>query len=111
MRRDEKASSYHLTSPHLSDEVLTAIIRLQLGRIEKRIAENHKIPFIYDDDVVGLIASRCKEVESGARVVDAKLTNMVLPRISEGFLTMMMEGRAIERVQVSLAEGDFAYGF
>lgn len=95
----------------LSDEVLHAIIRLQLGRIEKRIRENHGIPFTYDDAVVELIASRCREVESGARVVDAILTNTVLPRISQEFLTQMMEGNKVEKVQIGVADGDFTYSF
>ena len=95
----------------LSDEVMHLIIKLQLGRIKKRIAENHNIPFIYDDDVINVIASRCGEVESGARVVDAILTNTVLPKISQEFLTRMMEGEKIERVQVSIEDGEFKYGF
>lgn len=95
----------------LSDEVMHLIIRLQLGRIKKRIAENHKIPFTYDDEVINVIASRCGEVESGARVVDAILTNTVLPKISQEFLTKMMEGEKIERVNVSIEDGDFKYGF
>lgn len=95
----------------LSDEVMQLIIRLQLGRIQKRIAQNHKIPFDYDDDVIHVIASRCGEVESGARVVDAILTNTVLPRISQEFLTRMMRGEKIDRVQVSIEKGEFRYGF
>jgi type VI secretion system protein VasG len=95
----------------LSDEVLRLIIKLQLKRIGKRIAENHRIPFTYGDDVVSLIAGRCTEVESGARVVDAILTNTVLPRISQEFLTRMMEGKKLDRVNVTVADGDFAYAF
>lgn len=95
----------------LSDEILSKIIRLQLGRIEKRIAENHNIPFVYDDDVVNLISSRCTEVESGARMVDAILTNTVLPTISQELLTRMMQGGRIDRVQVSVADGTLKYKF
>jgi type VI secretion system protein VasG len=95
----------------LSDEVMHLIIKLQLGRIEKRIAENHDIPFGYDDEVINVIAERCGEVESGARVVDAILTNTVLPKISQEFLTRMMQGEKIERVQVSIEDGEFKYGF
>ena len=51
------------------------------------------MPFDYDDAVVKLIVSRCTEVESGGRMIDAILTNTVLPRISEEFLTRMMQGR------------------
>ena len=80
-------------------------------RIEKRIKENHKVPFGYDDEVVKLIVSRCTELESGGRMVDAILTNTMLPAISEEFLTRMVEGKSISRVQVQVKDGDFAYEF
>jgi len=95
----------------LSDEIIALITKLQLGRIEKRILENHKVPFTYDDDVIKLIAERCTELESGGRMIDAILTNTMLPSISTEFLTRMMEGKAIERVHVSVADGEFSYGF
>ena len=69
------------------------------------------MPFTYDDDVVKLIASRCTELESGGRMIDAILTNTMLPKISEEFLKRMMEGKPIERVHVRLQDGDFAYVF
>jgi len=95
----------------LSDVMIAAITKLQLGRIEKRIAENHKVPFTYDEDVIKLIAERCTELESGGRMIDAILTNTMLPAISTEFLTRMMEGKEIERVHVSVADGEFVYGF
>ena len=95
----------------LNDQMIGAIARLQLGRIEKRIRENHKVPFTYEDDVIKLIASRCTELESGGRMIDAILTNTVLPKISQEFLERMAEGKAISRVHVSVADGDFKYGF
>ncbi len=95
----------------LSDKMLHEIIRLQLGRIQKRITQNHKIPFTYTDDVLKLVASRCTELESGGRMIDAILTNTMLPRISQEFLTRMMEGKPATRVEVSVADGDFAYHF
>jgi type VI secretion system protein VasG len=95
----------------LNDQMIGAIARLQLGRIEKRIRENHKVPFSYDDEVVKLIASRCTELESGGRMIDAILTNTVLPKISEEFLRRMMEAQPITRVHVSVAGGEFGYAF
>jgi type VI secretion system protein VasG len=95
----------------LSDEMIGTIARLQLGRISKRILENHRIPFAYDDDTVKLIVSRCNELESGGRMIDAILTNTVLPRISEEFLKRMVEGKPVARVQVSVKDGEFGYGF
>jgi type VI secretion system protein VasG len=95
----------------LSDEMIGQIARLQLGRIEKRIRANHDVPFTYDDDAVKLIVSRCTELESGGRMIDAILTNTVLPAISREFLTRMMEGKPVRRVHVSVADGEFTYAF
>ena len=95
----------------LSDEMIGAIARLQLGRIERRVAANHKVPFTYDDDVVKLIAERCTELESGGRMIDAILTNTMLPRISQEVLSRMMEGQPIAKVQVGVKDGEFSYGF
>ena len=95
----------------LSDQMLGAIIRLQIGRIKKRIEENHAVSFTYSDEVVGLVSKRCTELESGGRMIDAILTNTVLPRISEEFLKRMMAGEPVSRVTLSVASGDFAYNF
>ncbi len=95
----------------LNDEMIGAIARLQLGRIKKRIAESHKVPFTYDDEVIKLIASRCTELESGGRMIDSILTNTVLPKISEEFLTRMVEGQSIAKVHVNVVEGEFMYEF
>jgi type VI secretion system protein VasG len=95
----------------LSDAMLATIVRLQLGRIAKRVVEHHRIPFHYDDDAVKLIVSRCTEVESGGRMIDAILTNTVLPAISREFLARTMGGGALNAVRLGAASGDFAYRF
>ncbi|WP_347988905.1 type VI secretion system ATPase TssH [Methylomonas sp. AM2-LC] len=95
----------------LNDEMIGSITKLQLRRIEKRIVEHHKIPFSYSDDVIKLIASRCTELESGGRMIDAILTNTMLPSISSEFLTRMMEGNAVEKVHVGVVDGEFVYEF
>ncbi|MHC4153303.1 MAG: type VI secretion system ATPase TssH [Planctomycetota bacterium] len=95
----------------ISDETLKLIIRLQLGRISRRTMQNHKIPFTYDDKVVELIAGRCTEVESGARTVDAILTNTLLPEISQELLTRLIEGKTAKRVHVGAKDSEFTYSF
>jgi len=95
----------------LSDTMLANIVRLQLGRIAKRVTEHHRIPFTYDEDAVKLIVSRCTEVESGGRMIDAILTNTVLPSISREFLTRTMGGQSLNGVQLTVANGDFDYQF
>jgi type VI secretion system protein VasG len=95
----------------LSDEMIGNIARLQLGRITRRIADTHRVPFTYDDNVVKLIVSRCTELESGGRMIDAILTNTLLPRISLEVLTRMMEGRPVTKVAVTAPASEFEYAF
>jgi type VI secretion system protein VasG len=93
----------------LSEDMLSNIVRLQLGRIQKRLAESQGIPLDFDDKVVQLIVSRCNELESGARVIDALLTNTLLPRISQVLLTRTLEGKPLKRAAVTVEKGEFAY--
>jgi type VI secretion system protein VasG len=95
----------------LSDAMLKSIIRLQLSRIQKRIGENRDITFSYDDAVVDLIASRCTELESGGRMVDAILTQTLLPEISRELLNRLMEGASPQKVEVTVRDGTFAYNY
>ena len=95
----------------LSDTMLKSIIRLQLARIQKRVRENQGISLSYDDAVVELIASRCTELESGGRMVDAMLTNTLLPEISRELLARLMQGSSAQRVEVAVKDGTFAYNY
>jgi len=44
-------------------------------------------------------------------MIDAILTNTMLPTISKEFLHRLMEGLPITKVAVGVAEGDFSYDF
>jgi type VI secretion system protein VasG len=94
----------------LGDQVVKSIIKLQLDRVARRVRENHKAEFVYDPALVELIASRCKESESGAWNFDAIITRNLLPEISQEFLTRMAAGEPITSVHVGTDEkGGFAY--
>ena len=95
----------------LSDTMLTSIVRLQLGRIGKRVEQHHGIPFHYDDSALKLIVSRCTELDSGGRMIDAILTNTVLPQISREFLTRTIEGKTLSAVRLGAKDSEFTYGF
>ncbi|HEX3142139.1 MAG TPA: AAA family ATPase, partial [Rhizobacter sp.] len=95
----------------LSEEMLGAIVKLQLNRIKKRVEANQGVPFSFNDEVIKLVVSRCNEVESGGRVIDALLTNTVLPRISHEYLTRLASGKPLSKVELTVDSGDFAYGF
>jgi type VI secretion system protein VasG len=94
----------------ITDDVMRGIIRLQLGRIQRRLAENHGAAFSYDEAVVTEVTNRCNEVESGARNVDHILTRTLLPEMSGSFLTRMAAGQQVQRAHVSVGEkGEFRY--
>jgi type VI secretion system protein VasG len=95
----------------LSATMLDRIIRLQLGRISKRVAGTHRVPFTFTDDVVKLIAQRCTEVESGGRMIDAILTGSVLPAVSREILTRTMDGRSLARIHVDASDGTLSYAY
>lgn len=92
------------------DEVLKTIVRLKLGKIQKRLLETHKIKLLAGPEVIDAVAARCTEVESGARNVDNILTNTVLPDISRRLLNLMVEGNKPDSITVKVAEdGSFTY--
>ena len=92
------------------DEALKKIILLKLGKIQRRLAENHKVTLEFDDQLVEEIARRCTEVESGARNVDNILTNTLLPQISLRLLAGMAEGSRIPSIRVSVgADSSLVY--
>jgi type VI secretion system protein VasG len=95
----------------LSDAVMRDIIRLQLNRVVSRLRDRHAVAMDYDEAAVELIASRCTEPESGGRMIDAILTNTMLPQLSTVFLTRMLEGEPIRGVQVGAEKGELTYAF
>jgi type VI secretion system protein VasG len=92
------------------DEALKTIIKLKLGKIQRRILENHKIELKYDPLLIEEVAKRCTEVESGARNVDNILTNTLLPEISKQILGRLAEGEKPNSISVGIgADGSFVY--
>jgi type VI secretion system protein VasG len=92
------------------DDNLKRIIRLKLRKIQRRLAETHRVELVADENVIGAIAERCTEVESGARNVDNILTNTLLPALGRLMLHSLVEGNRPARVRVTLSpEGDFVY--
>ncbi|MEZ5732702.1 MAG: type VI secretion system ATPase TssH [Paracoccaceae bacterium] len=95
----------------LSPDMIGKITRLQLDRIKKRVMSAHGVPFTYTDAVVDTIVSRCQELESGGRMIDAIVTNTMLPDISAEFLRRMMEGKEVAKVAIDVTDGNFTYSF
>ncbi|WP_420382735.1 type VI secretion system ATPase TssH [Novosphingobium sp.] len=95
----------------LSPTMLKGIVRIQLNRIVKRVAESHAITLTYGEDVVDHIVERCNESASGGRMIDNILTNSMLPDLSIELLGRQMNGDEVKTIAVR-ADGDrFAYEF
>ena len=95
----------------LTPTMLGGIVKLQLDRIVRRIRENHKIALTYDQSVIDLIVSRCNEVASGGRMIDAILTNTMLPEMSIALLERQMRGEEVAAIRVGVGDGGFSYAF
>jgi len=95
----------------LTPDMIGKITVLQLNRIQKRVTETHGVPFEYTDAVVQTIVDRCQELESGGRMIDAIVTNTMLPDISAEFLKRMMQGKSVDKVAIHAKDGEFSYSF
>ena len=93
----------------LSPDMLAGIVRLQLGRIGKRIEDNHRARFVADPSAVDLIVSLCNDPDSGGRVIDNIITNTILPALSREILRRSLAREEIQKAKVSAVDGAFVY--
>ena len=96
----------------LKDEVLRNIAKLKLAKVGKRLTAAHKIAFKIDDAVYATIASRCQQVDLGARQIDHQIDQAVLPVLSRRLLEEMAADRMPTRVTMGVSEGgEYTYEF
>ncbi len=95
----------------LNDDMLKEIAKLQLGRIQKRVQENHQMALTYQQDVLDLIISRCTEQDSGGRMIDMILTNTVLPTLSAELINRMIAEEAMSAIDIKVEDNNFIYDF
>jgi type VI secretion system protein VasG len=93
----------------LSPDMLAGIVHLQLGRIGKRIEDNHRAKFIAEPSAVDLIVSLCNDPDSGGRVIDNIITNTILPALSREILKRSLAREDIHETKVSAVDRKFVY--
>lgn len=93
----------------ITGAILHQIIRLNLDRLIRRVAENYEIECVIQPALVDWIAARCKELERGARLVDSVITGTVLPEIGREFLRRAVEGQPTRRLELTVEDGQFRY--
>jgi type VI secretion system protein VasG len=97
--------------PPLGATTLDAIVRLRLRRLACRLREQHAVELAYGDDAVQAVLDRCDVRDSGARLVDGVLTQVILPEIGQELLSRKKQKRTLARVVVQAADGDLRCRF
>ncbi|MBR1155220.1 type VI secretion system ATPase TssH [Bradyrhizobium sp. JYMT SZCCT0428] len=95
----------------LSNKMLGGIVRLALDRIGRRVQENHKADFKYDQAVVDHIVSMCNDPDSGGRMIDNIINNTLLPAMSREFLKRSLAKQELKEAKVTIENDDFAYAW
>jgi type VI secretion system protein VasG len=96
----------------LAGEFLKSIIRLKLKKVVGRMQDSHRMRLDVDEKVVDLIAERCQDPDSGARVIDHIVNQNLLPLLSTRLLERMAEGPLPDSVAVGVGDADgFAITF
>ncbi|MEE4315176.1 MAG: type VI secretion system ATPase TssH [Desulfofustis sp.] len=96
----------------LPQDILKDIVVLKLDKLARRMLETHKLHFRYSDEVVGAIAARCTEVETGARNIDHIMNGTVLPRISREILSRMSGAALPSELRLTVVDdGSFSIEF
>lgn len=96
----------------LQGEVLHDIVKLKLNKVGKRLKSSQKLQLSYTNDVIETIASRCTDVESGARNIDHIVNKSLLPKISTHILEKMGDADEYSEIQLAIDEnGQFKVEF
>lgn len=95
----------------LSDAMIEAIAGHKLRGIARRLEGGHDAELVIGEGVMDQIKARCTELDSGGRMIDAILTNTLLPELSRQVLNRKLEGTPLTRVTVTGTADGFAYAF
>jgi type VI secretion system protein VasG len=95
----------------LSDAMIEAIAGHKLRSIARRLRAGHDAELVIGEGAMDLIKARCTEIESGGRMIDAILTNTLLPELSRQVLNRKLAGETLTSVTVTGGENGFVYAF
>lgn len=95
----------------LSDDMIDMITRHHFAKIARRLKTSNDAELVIGDGVMDLVKARCTEIESGGRMIEAILTNTLLPELSRGVLNRTLEGAPMTKVTVNASKDGFTYTF
>ncbi len=96
----------------LNNEAMKTIVELKLNRLADMLMSNNKMGMRWTPATVDQIASRCTEVETGARNIDFILGGNIQPQLAQTILGHMAEGDMPAEVSLDVEEdGSFKIEF
>ena len=95
----------------LTPREIGEIARLKLARIQRRMRENHRAELTVSPAAIDAIVARANEVDSGARSIDAVLTETLLAELSDGILRRMVDDLPFTAIDVDVNDIGFTYNF
>jgi len=90
----------------LNDEELGKICDIALNRIRKKLVEQYKASFNYDDSFVQYVVNKNTDPTTGARGIEQIINRSLMPRLAEQCITLLSEGKEINKVTVKCSEKD-----
>jgi type VI secretion system protein VasG len=96
----------------LNDQALSAIVKLKLDALSRRIHLQNRCQLHYTDAVLAQIGARCTEVETGARNIDHILRSTLMPKLAEVIIDNLSSKVMISAIRISVdASGKFEYAY
>jgi type VI secretion system protein VasG len=96
----------------LGKDAMRMIVELKLGKVADTLMANNRMRMSYTPAVADQIATRCTEVETGARNIEYILSGNILPRLAQEILGHMSEGGMPATVNLNVdAAGSFTFQF
>lgn len=83
--------------------VLRELIEIKLRRLGQRL-ERRQLQFSHCQNLVGHLAQRCGQSDSGARLIDHLLEAHLIPRVADRLLDAMATGETLKRVHATVDE-------
>ena len=90
----------------LNDEELGKICVIALNRIAKKLVEQYKASFNYDQAFVDYVITKNSDPTTGARGIEQIINRSLMPKLAEQCITLLSEGKEINSVQVTCADMD-----
>ncbi len=96
----------------LDASAMSGIVRLKLDKMGRQLMSSNKMKFSYTEAVIETIASRCTEVETGARNIDYIVRGTIMPQLSQEILSNITTGGMPAAVCLDIGEdGNFSMTF